>query len=61
MTVLRERERHREREREREGGWRESAEREGRSVCSDRQRVCGEIERSVREKRKRGRDRVCAE
>ena len=29
---------------------------------SDRETVCGEIERgSVREKRKRGRDKVCAE
>ena len=32
------------------------------SVCNDRERLCGEIERgSVREKRKRRRDRVCAE
>ena len=31
-------------------------------MCSDRERVCGEIERgSVRGKRKRGSDRVCAE
>ena len=31
-------------------------------MCSDRERVCGEIETgSVRRKRKRVRDRVCAE
>ena len=31
-------------------------------MCSDRERVCGEIERgSVRGERKRGRDGVCAE
>ena len=31
-------------------------------MCSDRERVCGEIERgSVRKERKTGRDRVCAE
>ena len=31
-------------------------------MCSDRDRVCGEIERgSVRGRRKRGRDRVRAE
>ena len=31
-------------------------------MCSDKERVCGEIERgSVRGKRKRGRDRVFAE
>ena len=31
-------------------------------MCSDRERVCGEIERgSVSGDRKRGRDRVCAE
>ena len=31
-------------------------------MCSDRKRVCGEIERgSVRGERKIGRDRVCAE
>ena len=32
------------------------------SVCSNRERVCGEIERvSTSAERKRGRDRVCAE
>ena len=32
------------------------------SVCSDRERVCGEIERgSVRGESKRDRDRLCAE
>ena len=31
-------------------------------MCSDREKVCGEIETgSVRIERKRGRDRVCAE
>ena len=31
-------------------------------MCSDRERLCGEIERgSVRGDRKRGRDKVCAE
>ena len=31
-------------------------------MCSDRERVCGEIERgSVRGERKRGRDRECVE
>ena len=71
VCVFRERERvyrERERERERDGKY---VQREGRSVlsnrgrgsvCSDKERVCGEIERgSVRGERKRGKDRVCAE
>ena len=52
--ILKQRKREREKERERE--------RERGSVCSDRERVCGEIERgSVRGERKRGRESVCAE
>ena len=31
-------------------------------MCSDRETLCGDIERgSLRSERKRGRDRVCAE